>query len=133
MNILVLCLLTLSFENFRITSSFKQFQRHPMTVFWKYLFRKANNAYNFLLLEDGYKFLDERSIHVQFSKQYLINSLQFSEVYFLIFFHPGYTICLEKGNLKFSDLKCDGERNQKNSHFHKTFNSPRMTEEMKIL
>ena len=25
-------------------------------------------AYNFLLLEDGYKFLDDRSIHAQFSK-----------------------------------------------------------------
>ena len=34
----------------------------------KYLNREGNIAYNFLLLEDGYKFLDARSINVQFSK-----------------------------------------------------------------
>ena len=35
----------------------------------------------------------------------LINSLRFSEVYFFIFYYPGYTIFLRKGNLKFSDSK----------------------------
>ena len=34
----------------------------------KYLFGEANFAYNFLLLEYGQKFLDERSTQVQFSK-----------------------------------------------------------------
>ena len=33
----------------------------------KYLFEEVNIAKNFLLLEDGYKFQDERSIRVQFS------------------------------------------------------------------
>ena len=41
-------------------------QGHPATV--QYLFGEANIAANFLLLKDGYKFLDDRSIHVQFSK-----------------------------------------------------------------
>ena len=34
----------------------------------KYLFGEANIAYHFLFLENGLKFLDDRSIHVQSSK-----------------------------------------------------------------
>ena len=34
----------------------------------KYLIGEANITYNFLLLEDGLTFLDDRSIYVQFSK-----------------------------------------------------------------
>ena len=34
----------------------------------KYLFAEANIAKNFLVLEYGYKFLDDCSIHVQFPK-----------------------------------------------------------------
>ena len=34
----------------------------------KYRFGEAHIAWNFLLLEDGKRFLDDRSIHVQFSK-----------------------------------------------------------------
>ena len=30
--------------------------------------------------------------------------------------------CKKKETYKFRILKCDGERNQKNSHFRKTFN-----------
>ena len=33
----------------------------------KYLFEEAKIAYNFLLLEESFNFLDGRSIHVQFS------------------------------------------------------------------
>ena len=33
-----------------------------------YLFGEANIAFNFVLLEDGWKFIDDRSIQVQFSK-----------------------------------------------------------------
>ena len=39
-----------------------------------------NIALNFLLLEDGEKLLDDRSIHVQFSRLILVNSIRFSEV-----------------------------------------------------
>ena len=46
----------------------------------KYRFGEANIAYNFLLLEDGYKFLDDRSIHeVTIFETYLINFLRFSD------------------------------------------------------
>ena len=54
--------------NLGVTNSNKDTQGHPTTVFCKYLFGETNIAYNFLLLEDGYKFLDDRSIHVQFSR-----------------------------------------------------------------
>ena len=44
-------------------------QEHPTTVFCKISVRRSKYiASNFLLLEDDYKFLDDRSIDVQFSK-----------------------------------------------------------------
>ena len=43
-------------------------QGHPTTVFCKISIRKSNIAQNFLSLEEGQKFLDNRSIYVQFSK-----------------------------------------------------------------
>ena len=55
--------------NLGVTNSNKDTQGHPTTVFCKlkYLFGETNISQNFLLLEDGYKFLDDCSIHVQFS------------------------------------------------------------------
>ena len=62
----------------------------------KYLFGEANIAYNFLWLEDGSKFLDECSNHVQFSK-----------LKFFTLHSPGQVFFFseKRGNLKFSDSK----------------------------
>ena len=54
-----------------------------------------------------------RSIYNQIPYDYLkFNLLEFSPQVRLFF--------VEKGNLTFSDLKCDGNRDQKNCHFRKT-------------
>ena len=52
----------------------------------KYLFVEANIAENLLLLEDGLKFLDRCSIHVQFSKlvkEFFYHFLKFDFFYIL--------------------------------------------------
>ena len=45
----------------------------PTTIFSKILFGEAKLAWNFLLLEDGSKFLDNRSVHVQINCRSLSN------------------------------------------------------------
>ena len=54
--------------NLGVTNSKKDTQGHPTTVFCKIYVRRNKFFPEFSIVEDGYKFLDDRSIHVQFSK-----------------------------------------------------------------
>ena len=54
--------------NLGVTNSNKDTQGHPTTVFCKIYVRRNKFFPEFSIVEDGYKFLDDRSIHVQFSK-----------------------------------------------------------------
>ena len=67
-----------------------------------YLFEEVNIALNFLLLEDGVKFLVDRSIQIQFSKLNipLYDVLKFNFSHFTPHIR---LIFVKKGKLKFSD------------------------------
>ena len=76
-----------------------------MTVFCKISVRRSKDGLE-LLLDDDVKFVDNRSIYVQFSKLILLISYHFLKFIFSHFtLQVRRLVFVEKGNLQFSDSK----------------------------
>ena len=78
-------------------------QGRPTTVFCKISVRRSKYCLEFSFAWARLK-ISSWNFHLCTTFEvYLRNSLGLSEVIFFIFYYPGYTFFLEKGNLKFSD------------------------------
>ena len=78
-------------------------QGHPTTVFCKISVRRSKYYLEFSFAWARLK-ISSWNFHLCTTFEvFLRNSLRLSEVTIFIFYYPGYTFFLEKGNLKFSD------------------------------